>query len=139
MIDTFTPERRSEIMRNIRAANTQPEVRLRKALHALGFRYKLHVRDLPGTPDVVLPKYKAVIQIRGCFWHSHSCQRGRIPKSKSEYWKNKLERNRLRDASSDEKLRQLGWSVIVVWECEIRSKEGLEQKVSDLEKQLRQT
>jgi DNA mismatch endonuclease (patch repair protein) len=110
---------RSANMARIRSKDTKPEMLVRKALHRLGFRFRLHVRSLPGRPDIVLPKYWTVIQVKGCFWHGHSCPDGRLPKSNRDYWLPKLIRNQQRDIYNDRKLRRLGWSVHNLWECKI--------------------
>lgn len=117
-LDT-TPARSAQ-MSLIRSRDTKPEMRVRKALHGLGFRYRLHVRNLPGCPDIVLPKYGTIIQVKGCFWHAHACRNGRLPKSNCEYWTPKLNRNRERDRLNERKLRRLGWSVYSIWECRLR-------------------
>jgi DNA mismatch endonuclease (patch repair protein) len=123
-----TAAERSAIMSRIRSKDTKPELLVRKALHQLGFRFRLHVSHLPGRPDIVLPKYQTIIQIKGCFWHGHTCRGGRIPKSNRAYWIPKLLQNRERDRSNERKLRRLGWSVHSVWECRLRrcSEVGLE-------------
>jgi DNA mismatch endonuclease (patch repair protein) len=115
-----TPER-SAMMSRIRSTDTKPEMIVRRLLHGLGFRYRLHVRTLPGCPDIVLPKYNKIIQIKGCFWHCHTCQRGRIPKTNTAYWIPKLAKNKKRDKSNERKLRRLGWSVNSLWECRINA------------------
>lgn len=112
-------EQRSALMRSIKSKDTKPEMAVRRALFARGFRYRIHVRTLPGTPDIVLPKWKAAIQVRGCFWHSHDCNRNRRKGGKP--WSEKLEKNVERDRISDKLLSELGWNVIVVWECELES------------------
>lgn len=120
--DVFTPEKRAEVMRAVKSKDTKPELVLRKALHALGYRYRLNVKDLPGKPDLVFPKHQAVIFVHGCFWHGHDCKRGaRVPKSNTAYWLEKITRNKLRDKKSAAELKKLGWRVITVWECEIKS------------------
>lgn len=111
---------RSALMACIRSTDTKPEMLVRRALHGLGFRFRLHERALPGRPDIVLPKYRTVIQVKGCFWHQHSCRGGTLPKSNREYWIPKLTRNCERDISNERKLRRLGWSVHSIWECRIR-------------------
>jgi DNA mismatch endonuclease, patch repair protein len=113
-----TPERSANMSR-IRSKDTKPEMLVRKALFRLGFRFRLHVRGLPGRPDIVLSKYQIVIQIKGCFWHGHTCPDGRLPKSNRDYWVPKLLKNRERDISNDRKLRRLGWSVRNLWECRV--------------------
>ena len=112
-----TAAARSAIMSRIRSKDTKPEMLIRRALHRLGFRFRLHVRGLPGRPDIVLPRYRTVIQVKGCFWHGHTCRDGRLPKSNCTYWVPKLLQNRKRDAANDRKLRRLGWSVHNIWEC----------------------
>jgi len=112
MADIFTTQKRSEVMRNIKSKNTKPEIVLRQALHSQGLRFCLHVNKLPGKPDIVLPKHRTVIQVRGCFWHGHSCADGHTPKSRQGYWKPKLKKNKQRDLFNDTLLRKNGWSVI---------------------------
>jgi DNA mismatch endonuclease (patch repair protein) len=123
-----TAATRSAMMSRIRSKDTKPEMLVRKALHRLGFRFRLHVPDLPGRPDIVLPKYLTIVQVKGCFWHGHTCRDGRLPKSNREYWVPKLLRNKERDISNDRKLRRMGWSVRNLWECRIcaLSQEGLD-------------
>lgn len=119
-MDKLPPVRRSENMRRIRSHDTKPEVAVRKIVHALGFRFRLHRRDLPGSPDLVLPKYRAIIFVHGCFWHQHpGCREGRLPSSNRDYWIGKLGRNVKRDRASLRMLRKLGWNVLIVWECEV--------------------
>ena len=129
-----TPATRSANMSRIRSKDTKPEMLVRKALHRLGFRFRLHVRDLPGRPDIVLPKYATIIEVKGCFWHGHSCREGRIPNSNRGYWEPKLLRNKARDVSNERKLRRLGWSVRTLWECQIESlgKEGLDDVIAGI-------
>ena len=120
--DVFSPEKRSAVMRAVKSTNTKPEVALRKALFALGYRYRLNVKGLPGKPDIVLPKYRTVIFVHGCFWHGHRCKRGaRVPKSNTEYWIEKIARNKLRDRKNRAALEQLGWRVITLWECSLKT------------------
>ena len=107
-------------MSHIHSANTKPEERVRKYLFANGFRYRKNVRQLPGKPDIVLPKYKTVIFVNGCFWHKHDCPRFVWPSTNVEYWKPKIERNAARDRENYEALMQMGWNVITVWECELK-------------------
>jgi len=123
--DVFSAEKRSEVMRAVKGANTKPELKLRKALFARGFRYRLHARDLPGKPDLVFPRYRSVIFINGCFWHGHDCARGaRVPKSNRDYWLAKVARNKARDEDIVKALAALGWRAYIVWECSL-------QKVDD--------
>lgn len=125
MTDIVSPEVRSRMMSGIRAKNTRPELVLRRALHALGFRYRLHVRNLPGKPDLVFPKYRAIIQVHGCFWHRHGCSKTTNPASNSEFWQMKFARNVDRDREVERRLRELGWRVGIVWECEIANEHKL--------------
>jgi DNA mismatch endonuclease (patch repair protein) len=130
MADVFSKKKRSKIMSHIGSKDTKPEVILRKVLHKAGFRYRLHVKSLPGKPDIVLPKYHTIIQVRGCFWHSHNCIDGHIPKSSQDYWIPKLLKNKKRDINCDKLLRKLNWSVIVVWACKIQSLKGLKKEAN---------
>ncbi len=109
-------------MRAVKSKDTTPELHLRRALHALGFRYRLNVKDLPGKPDLVFPKHKVALFVHGCFWHGHECKRGRrVPKSNTEYWRDKIGKNRIRDRKNKKALEALGWRVLTVWECAIAS------------------
>lgn len=111
-------------MSKIRSKNTKPERMLRSVLHRLGFRFQIHRKDLPGKPDIVLPKYRTVIFVHGCYWHYHKdCREGRIPSTNSAFWKNKLEKNVLKDKQNRTSLETLGWRVLVVWECEVNKLE----------------
>jgi DNA mismatch endonuclease (patch repair protein) len=122
-VDCFTSKMRSKIMRAVKGRNTKPELIVHQILDSLGFRYRLHIDSLPGCPDIVFTKRKKVIFVHGCFWHRHTCKRGRkIPASRGEYWKPKLERNRKRDLAIRKKLRALGWQYFIVWECQIPPK-----------------
>jgi DNA mismatch endonuclease (patch repair protein) len=108
-------------MAAIKSHNTKPEIAVRKLLHASGFRFRLHRKDLPGRPDIVLPRYKTVVFVHGCFWHQHEgCKLASKPSSRQEYWKAKFDRNAERDKNSLASLTELGWRVVVVWECEVR-------------------
>ena len=125
-MDIFTPEKRSEVMSRIRGRDTQPELALRSMLHRLGYRFTVNGpnnKSLPGKPDLVLPKYRTVIFVHGCFWHGHeNCPYFRLPKSRSDWWRAKIEGNQARDLRNENKLRQLGWHVVTVWECALKSK-----------------
>ena len=122
MADVHTREQRSRNMAAIRSANTKPEVRVRSALHALGFRFRLHRKDLPGRPDIVLPKFQTAIFVHGCFWHCHSCKYGSVvPATRAEFWAAKRGGNVARDRKNRAALRKLGWRVAVVWECDVRT------------------
>lgn len=115
------PETRSRIMRAVKGKDTAPEMTVRRLVHSMGYRYRLHRQDLPGKPDLVFRRLRRVIFVHGCFWHGHNCARGaRMPKANHTYWQNKISRNRLRDASSAAALRSQGWSVAVIWECELK-------------------
>ena len=119
-MDVWSKEKRSEVMSKIRSKDTKPEILVRKMLFARGYRYRLHVKNLPGKPDIVMPKYKAAIFVHGCFWHLHSgCREGTIPKTRTDYWKDKLLGNRQRDKKHMRELRKLGWRVLRLWECEV--------------------
>lgn len=120
MIDFLSPSERSERMSRIRGKNTQPELALRKVLHGLGLRYRLHGAGLPGKPDLVFPRYKAVVFVHGCFWHRHAgCSIATTPKSNTFFWQEKFEKNIARDARVTAQLEEQGWKVLVAWECEL--------------------
>ena len=122
MTDTLTQAERSERMSRVRGKDTKPEMIIRRLVHGMGYRYRLHRRDLPGTPDLVFPGRRRAIFVHGCFWHRHSdpaCKLARLPKSRVDFWKRKLEANRRRDLENRGKLIELGWDVLVVWECQI--------------------
>jgi DNA mismatch endonuclease (patch repair protein) len=132
MADTLTPSERSERMSRVRGKNTKPELIVRRLVHRMGYRYRLHRRDLPGIPDLVFPSRKKVIFIHGCFWHRHSdpaCKLARLPRSRLDFWLPKLEGNRQRDREKQNELLSLQWQFLVVWECEIGDKEQLENKI----------
>lgn len=134
MADTVTPKRRSEIMSGIRSKGMKPEMVVRRLLHSMGYRYRLHRKDLPGKPDLVFPSRRKVIFVHGCFWHQHAgpgCGIVRVPKSNREYWLPKLERNVARDAEHRKRLRDLGWESLVIWECEVRAGSGFLEKVAE--------
>ena len=136
MADTITTEHRHYVMSQIHSSSTKPELRLRYALWRLGFRYLVNDKRLPGRPDIVLPKYNTVIFVHGCFWHGHKgCANYRIPKSNTEFWTAKVERNQARDQEVWRKLEAKGWSVIIVWECELKKSE-LEGTVSRVEQEI---
>jgi DNA mismatch endonuclease (patch repair protein) len=127
MTDHLTPEKRSWNMSLIRSRDTEPEKAVRSVLHRLGYRFRLHSKNLPGNPDIVLPKYKTSIFVHGCFWHQHeNCRRANIPKSNTSYWAPKLKRNKEKDVKHQEALSSMGWKVVTVWECMIKDLEYLE-------------
>ncbi len=128
--DTLTPNERSKRMSLIRGKDSSPEMKLRRLVHGMGFRYRLHVKDLPGKPDLVFPSRRAVIFMHGCFWHRHpGCKLARMPKTKLDFWGPKLEGNRERDLRNQEMLKKLGWHVLVVWECEMKNIDKVSNKV----------
>ncbi len=129
-MDTFTPEKRSEIMRSVRSKDTKPEKIVRSIAHRLGFRFRLHRKDLPGKPDLTFPKLKKVIFVHGCFWHGHNCRAGNNrPKSNTDYWNKKLARNKQRDKSNIQQIIKLGWKPLIVWECETKNINNLSIKI----------
>jgi DNA mismatch endonuclease (patch repair protein) len=119
-MDVLTPEQRQRNMSRIRSRDTKPEMLLRRTLHGAGFRFRLHVAGLPGKPDIVLPRYKAVILVHGCFWHGHDCPLFRLPSTRQEFWKVKIENNRLRDLRTLKMLQDQGWRTLIVWECSFK-------------------
>lgn len=129
-MDTLTPAQRSERMARIRGRDTKPELIVRRLLHSRGFRYRLHDRKLPGTPDLVFPRRKKVIFVHGCFWHRHQgCSLARMPKSRLDFWAPKLEGNQARDKLKLAALTEQGWDAIIVWECELRDLDALASKL----------
>lgn len=125
MADVFSPEKRSQIMSKIKGKDTKPEILIRSGLHRKGLRFRLHDCQLPGKPDVTLPKYKAVIFVHGCFWHGHECHLFKWPSTRPDFWKEKINRNRYLDALHISALKEMGWRVCVVWECSIRGKQSI--------------
>lgn len=120
-MDVFDKKKRSQVMAAIRSKNTKPEIAVRRALSAMGIRYRLHVANLPGKPDIVISRLRTVIEVHGCFWHGHRCLKGRMPVANRGYWQPKIEGNRARNRRNVRKLRALGWRVRTVWECRVRS------------------
>ena len=120
MADTMDPAVRSRVMARIRGRNTKPEMYVRRTAWGQGFRYRLHVRRLPGAPDLVFAQYRVVLLVHGCFWHQHGCSKSRRPSSNRDYWGPKLDRNMDRDARNQARLRELGWKVMVIWECRLQ-------------------
>src|ERR1700733_780756 len=121
MTDVHSKETRSYNMSRIRSKDTKPEMLVRKFLHKHGFRYRLHVKTLPGKPDIVLPKYGVVIFIHGCFWHGHEqCQAATLPETRKDWWSDKIEKNIINDQKSEETLRGLGWKIITIWTCNLK-------------------
>lgn len=134
MTDIFSKEKRSEIMSKIGPKDSKPEIIVRKIVHSLSYRFRLHRKDLPGNPDLVFPKYKKAIFVHGCFWHGHKrCQRGKLPATNTTFWEEKISGNVKRDKSNFNKLRRLGWKYLVIWQCDLKesSKENLKRKINN--------
>lgn len=130
-MDTVTSQRRSEIMSRVRGQGTRPEMAVRRLVHGLGYRYRLHAKRLPGRPDLVFARHRKVIFVHGCFWHRHpGCRLSRTPKSRVEFWRAKLDGNRERDLLKQRELRTLGWESLVVWECELNDSESIAERVT---------
>ncbi len=131
-MDTLTVKQRSGRMSRVRSKNTKPEMKFRRFLHGLGYRYRLHAKGLPGNPDIVNRRHKTAIFVHGCFWHRHrdkKCKLARLPKSRRNFWVNKLEGNYKRDIAKQNELLKLGWRILVIWECELNNLDRLETKV----------
>lgn len=128
MVDRFTTEHRSRIMASVRSRDTKAELRVRSLAHRLGYRFRLHRNDLPGSPDLAFPRLKKVIFVHGCFWHRHGCHRTTTPASNRAFWEQKFQRNISRDAKALNELRLLGWEALVIWECELKD-ERLKEKI----------
>ena len=126
-------EQRSRNMSAIKSKNTKPEIKVRKVLHSMGYRFRLHAKDLPGSPDIVLPKYKTVIFVHGCFWHRHeNCKYASTPKTRKELWNKKFTENKKRDSEIQDKIKNLDWRSVVIWECETKNIENLRDKIIDV-------
>lgn len=137
-MDILSAKSRSKIMASIRSKDTKPELAVRSALHRMGFRFRLHSSEMPGRPDIVLPKYRAVVWVHGCFWHGHCrCRAGQRPKSNIDYWHPKIARTIQRDKLNKKRMRRLGWWNFVIWECETLTPRRFEQKLDSLRMQLR--
>ncbi len=129
-MDTLSTERRSELMSRIRGKNTLPEMIVRRIVFGMGFRYRLHVKTLTGTPDLVFRRLGKIIEVNGCFWHGHrGCRAARLPKSRVDYWSPKLDGNRRRDATKQRRWRAAGWDVLVVWQCELKNTPKVSGKI----------
>ena len=129
-MDVFTREKRSQIMSRVSGSNTKPEIAVRSLLHNMGYRFRLHRKDLPGKPDVTLPKHKKVIFVHGCFWHGHAgCPRSKRPTTNQEFWREKLDKNSERDKAAINALKQLGWEITTVWTCEVNDTNKLKIKL----------
>ncbi len=132
MADTVSRTKRAEIMSRVKQRHTKPEITVRKILHRNGFRFRLHNKKLPGTPDIVLPKYETVIFVHGCFWHQHEgCTKARRPTSNVEFWNEKLDKNIERDGRKEAELKKAGWKVLYVWQCELKDIKSLEKKLTN--------
>jgi DNA mismatch endonuclease, patch repair protein len=130
LVDILTPEVRSALMSRIRAKDTRPEIAVRRIVHALGFRYRLHCRDLPGTPDLVFRRMRKIIFVHGCFWHRHDgCPKAYKPKSRQSFWRKKFRLNKQRDRMHIKQLTQDGWDVMVIWECELESLKAVTARI----------
>lgn len=129
-MDVFTREKRSQIMSRVSGRNTKPEIVVRSLLHKLGYRFRLHRKDLPGKPDITLPKHKKIIFVHGCFWHGHmGCSRSERPSTNNEFWREKLDKNIKRDKETVDALKKLGWDVLIIWTCEVKCKNELKSKL----------
>lgn len=132
-MDIVDTKRRSWMMSRIKGVNTRPEVAVRKVLHSMGLRYRLHRTDLPGKPDIVLPKHKTVVFVHGCFWHRHKpCNDATLPKSNTEFWEKKFAANVERDLRAQHQLAELGWRIVIVWECELNNREALSRRLVEI-------
>lgn len=130
MVDRLTPECRSRLMSHVHSKDTTPELKVRRTLHAMGYRFRLYRRDLPGKPDIVLPKYGAAIFVNGCFWHRHrGCKKASMPSTHVDFWNEKFRRNVERDKKNVRLLRRVGWRVLVVWECQTKDEDRLRKKL----------
>lgn len=130
--DPLTPEQRRYTMSRVKGKDTEPELAIRKLVHSMGYRYRLHRKDLPGKPDIVFPGRRKVIFANGCFWHSHDCRAGRNrPKTNLDYWHEKLEKNKKRDLQNQASLLEMGWDVLVVWECEVSDNDALRSRITN--------
>ena len=128
-MDRLSPAQRSALMSRVRGRDTKPEHAVRSIAHRLGYRYRLHVADLAGKPDLVFPSRRKIIFVHGCFWHRHRCKRGALPSTNRSFWKEKLERNRSRDQKAIRTLKKAGWRVLVVWECRTRNSSALKARL----------
>lgn len=132
-MDKLSRNQRSKNMAAVRGKNTSPELRVRRMLHAMGYRFRLHRKNLPGKPDIVLPKYRLCIFVHGCFWHQHpGCKRATIPETRREFWQEKFLQNKNRDDQAQKELRKMGWHVWTIWECETRQPDNLVRIISNL-------
>ncbi len=136
MADIYSPKKRSEIMSKISGKETKPEILVRRFLFARGFRYRKNVKILPGKPDIVLPKYKTIVFIHGCFWHGHNCPAGKLPETRKKFWQKKINGNIERDKRNKSELESMGWRVITIWQCELKNKKIRNKTLENLENTL---
>ncbi|NMX21276.1 very short patch repair endonuclease [ANME-1 cluster archaeon GoMg4] len=136
MTDIYSKNKRSQIMSKISGKETEPEILVRKFLFRKGFRYRKNDKRYPGTPDIVLPKYKTVIFVHGCFWHGHNCRAGKLPETRKEFWQNKIDTNIARDKKNRQDLEKLGWKVLVIWQCELKNKKIRAEKLKEIEQKI---
>lgn len=136
MTDIYSKNKRSQIMSKISGKETEPEVLVRKFLFRKGFRYRKNDKRYPGTPDIVMPKYKTVIFVHGCFWHGHNCRAGKLPETRKEFWQNKIDTNIARDKKNRQDLEKLGWKVLVIWQCELKNKKIRAEKLKEIEQKI---
>ena len=129
MADLWTKEQRSRVMSRVKNKNTKPEVQVRSMLHRMGYRFRLHRRDLAGAPDIVLPRHRKAVFVHGCFWHNHDCPRGKRPSTRTEFWNAKLVANIERDRANQEALEEKGWRVLTLWECEVKDPDYIQEKL----------
>ena len=139
MVDIVSAATRSRMMSAVRSRNTAPELAIRRGLHSRGFRYRLHVRALPGSPDIVLPKWRTVLFVDGCFWHGHNCHLFRLPATRQQWWREKIDGNIARDSRAVEALTSEGWKVIRIWECALRGRvaRGVEETIDLVEQMVK--
>lgn len=136
MSDIFSRAKRSDIMSKISGKETKPEILVRKFLFSKGFRYRKNVKELPGKPDIVLPKYKTIIFVHGCFWHGHTCKAGKLPETNRNFWEVKISKNIDRDNCDIIKLKEAGWKVLIIWQCEIKNKISQNERLLSLQKEI---
>ncbi|HJH26381.1 MAG TPA: very short patch repair endonuclease [Methanophagales archaeon] len=136
MTDIYSKNKRSQIMSKISGKETEPEILVRKFLFRKGFRYRKNDKRYPGTPDIVMPKYKTAIFVHGCFWHGHNCRAGKLPETRKEFWQNKIDTNIARDKKNRQDLEKLGWKVLVIWQCELKNKKIRAEKLKEIEQKI---
>lgn len=137
MTDIYTPSERSNIMSKISGKETKPEILVRSFLFLKGFRFRKNDKRYPGSPDIVLPKYRTAIFVHGCFWHGHNCNAGKLPETRKEFWTKKISETKIRDEKNRGELQELDWNIIVIWQCEIKTKQAREQRLSLLIEEIK--